>query len=58
VYAEGLTNHGIQERKSFEFLIGWQSKGAVSLREMFDLLLIEGLTDRALFRFKMRNREK
>jgi hypothetical protein len=48
---EGLANYGIKERKSFEILIGWQAKGAVRLREMFDLLLIERLTNRAMISF-------
>ncbi len=51
VQTEGLANYGIQERKSFEILIGWQAKGAVRLREMFDLLLIERLTNRAMISF-------
>ena len=40
VNAEGLANYGIEERKGFKVLIGWQAKGAVRSREMLDLFLI------------------
>jgi len=48
VHAEGLADDGIEQRKGFKFLIGWQVKGAVSVREVFDLLLIEFLAGPAL----------
>lgn len=44
VNAEGLANYGIEERKGFKLLIGWQAQGAVRVREMLDLFLIERLT--------------
>ena len=48
VHAEGLANHGIKNRKGFKFLISWQAKGAVRIREPFDLLLEKLLTDQAV----------
>ena len=48
VHAEGLANHGIQNRKGLKFLICWQAKGAVRFREPFDLLLEKLLTDQAV----------
>jgi hypothetical protein len=55
VNAEGLANYGIEERKGFKFLVGWQAKGAVRAREMLDLFLIDRLTKSSVISVRTRN---
>jgi hypothetical protein len=55
VNAEGLANYGIEKRKGFKLLIGWQAKGVVRAREMLDLFLIERLTKSSVVSVRIRN---
>jgi len=55
VNTEGLANYGIEERKGFKLLIGWQAKGAVRVREMLDLFLTERLTKSSVVSVRTRN---
>jgi hypothetical protein len=48
VHAKRLADDGVKDWKGFKLSVGWQAEGTIGVREMFDLLLIECLTDDAL----------